>query len=57
VGRIQVKGRRGRRGKQLLNDFKENEEYWKLKRKHYMVFTGELALVQAIDLMLRQTRE
>ena len=57
VGRIQVKGRRGRRGKQLLNDFKENGEYWKLKRKHYMVLTGELALVQAIDLMLRQTRE
>jgi len=33
VGRIEVKGRRGRRGKQLLNGLKENGEYWKLKKE------------------------
>jgi hypothetical protein len=31
--RIQVTRRRGRRGKQLLNDLKENGEYWKLKKE------------------------
>jgi hypothetical protein len=28
-----VTGRRGRRGKQQLNDLKKNEEYWKLKKE------------------------
>jgi hypothetical protein len=31
VGRIAVKGRRGERRKQLLDDLKEAREYWKLK--------------------------
>ena len=31
VGRIAVKGRRGRRRKQLLDDLKEARGYWKLK--------------------------
>jgi hypothetical protein len=28
MGRIEVTGRRGRRSKQLLDDLKENGEYW-----------------------------
>jgi hypothetical protein len=30
-GGIEVTGRQGRRGKQLLDDLKERSEYWKLK--------------------------
>jgi hypothetical protein len=30
-GRIEVKGRRGRRRKQLLDDLKKKRGYWKLK--------------------------
>ena len=30
-GRTEVTGRRGRRGKQLPDDLKENRGYWKLK--------------------------
>ena len=30
---MEVTGRRGRRRKQLLNDFKETREYWKLKEE------------------------
>jgi hypothetical protein len=30
-GRIEVMGRRGRRRRQQLDDFKETREYWKLK--------------------------
>jgi hypothetical protein len=30
-GRVEVKGRRGRRSKKLLDDFKEKLGYWKLK--------------------------
>ena len=32
-GRIEVTGRRGRRNKQLLDDFKERRRYWKLKEE------------------------
>jgi hypothetical protein len=32
-GRIEVTGRRGRRRKRLLDDFKEMREYWKLKEE------------------------
>jgi hypothetical protein len=31
-GRIEMTGRRGRRGKQLLDDLKEKRRYWKLKK-------------------------
>jgi len=31
--RDKVMGRRGRRRKQLLDDFKEKREYWKLKEE------------------------
>jgi hypothetical protein len=32
-GRMEVKGRRGRRRKQLLNDLNEKVRYWKLKQE------------------------
>jgi hypothetical protein len=32
-GRIEMKGRRGRRRKQLLDDLKEKRRYWKLKEE------------------------
>jgi hypothetical protein len=38
-GTIEVKGRRRRRGKQLLDDRKETRGYWKLK---YEVIDGSL---------------
>jgi hypothetical protein len=30
-GRVEIKGRRGRRRKQLLDELKEKRRYWKLK--------------------------
>jgi hypothetical protein len=41
---MKVTERRGRRSKQALDDLKETERYWKLKKKHELVFPGELAL-------------
>jgi hypothetical protein len=32
-GRISALGRRGSRRKQLLDDFKENKKFWKLKEE------------------------
>jgi hypothetical protein len=32
-GRIEMTGRRGRRGKQLLDDLKKKKRYWKLKEE------------------------
>jgi len=32
-GRVELKGRRGRRRKQLLDDLKETRGYWKLKEE------------------------
>jgi hypothetical protein len=32
-GRIEVKGRRGRRRQELLDEFKETRGYWKLKEE------------------------
>jgi len=32
-GKIEVTGRRGRRGKQLLDDLKEKRRHWKLKEE------------------------
>jgi hypothetical protein len=42
-GRIEVRGRRGRRHKQLLDELKETGSYWKLKE-------------EALDCTLRRTR-
>jgi hypothetical protein len=44
-GRIEVTGRRGRRGKQLLDDDKEKRGYRKL-----IALCGELALEETTDL-------
>jgi hypothetical protein len=43
-GRIKVTGRRGRRRKQLLDDFKEARGYRKLKQEALNHTCGELAL-------------
>jgi hypothetical protein len=32
-GRIEMRGRRGRRRKQLLDDLEERKRYWKLKEE------------------------
>jgi hypothetical protein len=32
-GRIDLKGRRGRKHRQLLDDLKEKRRYWKLKEE------------------------
>jgi hypothetical protein len=32
-GRVEMTARRGRRGKQLLDDLKEKKRYWKLKEE------------------------
>ena len=32
-GRTDVRGRRGRRGKQLLDDLQERRGYWKLREE------------------------
>jgi hypothetical protein len=36
-GRIEVKGRQGRRRKQLLDDLKKKRGYWKLKEEVHVV--------------------
>jgi hypothetical protein len=41
---MNVTGKRGRRLKQLLDDFKETTEYWKLIKKHQIALCGELAV-------------
>jgi hypothetical protein len=56
-GRIEVEGRRGRRRKQILNDRKETSGYWNWKKKHWFALCGELALEDAMDLLVRQTTE
>jgi hypothetical protein len=46
-GRMEVTGRRGRRCKQLLDDFIKTRRWWKLKRKLY---NAEVAVEEAVDL-------
>ena len=43
-GRMEVKGRRGSKHKQLLDNRKEKSGYRKLKEEHYIALCGELAL-------------
>jgi hypothetical protein len=45
--RTEMTGRRGKRGKQLLGNFKEKRRCWKLKEDSPC---GELALEEATDL-------
>jgi len=42
-----VAGRRGRRGKQLLDDLKEREDSGNLNRKQYVAIYGQIALEEA----------
>jgi len=43
-------GRRERRCKQLLDDFKDKEDIGNRKRKHKIALCAELGLEKAIDL-------
>jgi len=49
-GKLEVRGRRGRRSKQLLVDLRETERSWKLKEKTLDCLGGELALQDVMDL-------
>jgi hypothetical protein len=44
---LKVTGRRGRRGKQILDDLKEKKGYWKLKD---IALCEELALEEGVEL-------
>jgi hypothetical protein len=48
-GRIEVKGRWGRRRKQVLDDLQETSGYWKLKEKALIALCAELALEEVIN--------
>jgi hypothetical protein len=57
VGRIEVRGRQGRRHRQLLADLEEKSVYWKLKeealdRTVWRIFCG-----RDCGLVIRQTTE
>jgi hypothetical protein len=45
-----VKGRPGRRHKELLDDLKEKVYIGNWKRKYYITLSGELALEDSMDL-------
>jgi hypothetical protein len=49
-GKIEEAGKRGRRRKQLLDDFNEARRYRRLKRQHYITPCGVLALEEVMDL-------
>jgi hypothetical protein len=49
-GGIEVKGRRGRRRRTLLDDLKERRGYSHLKEEALDPLCGELALEEAFDL-------
>jgi hypothetical protein len=57
VGRREVTGRRGRRGKQLVDDLKEKRRYWNLKEEaldHSLWRTG---FRSGYGPIVRQTRK
>jgi len=49
-GKGEVKGRRGRRRKQLPIDRKGKRRCWKFKGKHHNALSGELYLKASVDL-------
>jgi hypothetical protein len=49
-GRIELKGRRGRRSKQLLDRLKEKQDAGNCKRTHYIAFCGKLVEEKVMDL-------
>jgi hypothetical protein len=53
-GTIYVTGRRRRKLRQLLIDFKEKRRYW--KRKYWIALFGELALEEAVDVSQHRQR-
>jgi hypothetical protein len=56
-GRLEVLGRRGRRHKQLLNDFKEKREYWKLKKEALDHCLWRTCFGRGYGSIIRQTTE
>ena len=49
-GKVEVKGRRGRRRKQLLDNLKETRGYWKLKEEIVITLCALLALKEAVNM-------
>ena len=56
-GRIEVTGRRGRRGKQLLNDLKKRRRYWKLKEEALYRTVCTTRYGRGCESVVRQTVE
>src|SRR5215510_8259351 len=54
-GRVEVMGRRGRRRKLLLDDFKEKRGYWKLKQEAPHCTVWRTGLRGACEHVVRQT--
>jgi hypothetical protein len=54
-GMIKVTGRRGRRRKQLLDDLKETEGYWKLKEEALDLTLWRTRFGRGYGLVVRQT--
>jgi hypothetical protein len=56
-GRIEMKGRRGRRRKQLLDDLKEKIRYWKLKEEALGRIVWRTRFGRGYRPVVRQTTE
>jgi hypothetical protein len=56
-GRIEMTGRRGRRGKQLLDDIKEKRRYCKLKEEAIDRTMWRTRFVRGYGPVVRQTAE
>jgi hypothetical protein len=56
-GRIEVKGRRGRRGKWLLDDLKETRGYWKFKKEALYCTLWRTRFGRGYGPVVRQTTE
>jgi hypothetical protein len=56
-GRIDVMGRRERRRKQLLDDLKEEREYWKLKEEAVDCSLWRTRFARGYGPVVRQTTE
>jgi hypothetical protein len=56
-GKIEIIGRRGRRRKQLLDDFKEKRRYWKLKEEAADRTMWRTRLGRGYGVVVRQTTE
>jgi hypothetical protein len=56
-GRMEVKGRRGRKRKQLLDNLKDNSGYWKLKEEALDRSVWRAGFERGYGTILRQTTE